>query len=45
MAIQRYQYETSPRKLEEIYRQEKPKVPKKNVAPRKKTVSKTEIIH
>jgi len=45
VAIQRYQYETSPRKLEEIYRQEKPKVPKKNVAPRKKTVSKTEIIH
>jgi len=25
VAIQRYQYETSPRKLEEIYRQEKPK--------------------
>lgn len=45
MAIQRYQYETSPRKLEPEYVQEKPRVPRKNNAPKKKPNSKTEIIH
>lgn len=43
--MQRYQYETSPRKLDEEYIQQKPKVPKKNVAPRNKPISKTKSAH
>lgn len=43
--MQRYQYETSPRKLDEEYIQQKPKVPKKNVAPRNKPISKTKSVH
>lgn len=43
--MQRYQYETSPRKLDEEYIQEKPKVPRKKSAPKKKPISKTKVIH
>lgn len=43
--MQRYQYETSPRKLDEEYIQQKPKVPKKNAAPRNKPISKTKSAH
>lgn len=43
--MQKYQYETSPRKLEPEYTDQKPRVPRKNTAPRKKPISKKEIIH
>lgn len=43
--MQRYQYETSPRKLDEEYIQEKPRVPRKKSAPKKKPISKTKVIH
>lgn len=43
MAIQRYQYETSPRKLEPEYRQVKKQNTKKTTAPKTKPVSKTNL--
>ncbi len=44
MAIQKYQYETSPRKLEPEYRQVKKQNTKKTTAPKTKPVSKANII-
>lgn len=44
MAIQGYQYGTSPRKIETTYRQEKNKNIKKTTTPKKKPVSKTNTI-
>lgn len=45
MAIQKYQYETSPRKLEPIYRQEKRKNISKQSAPKNKQKPKTNTIN
>lgn len=45
MANQKYQYETSPRKLEPQYKDAKPKVKKQTTAPKKKNVSKEILTH